>query len=125
LHLFRLGHVLVIAHLRSLLADRDPLESEDPLADGVQGLHFLAQDFPGFFVADLSLGKPLDHIPDLGAVLVGPLIEGVRRTGRGSIKLHGDMRIFIIVNIADTLNTNIKDFLLFVPVLANDVVWDS
>jgi hypothetical protein len=94
----------VIAHLRSLLADGGPLESEDLLADGVQGLHFLAQDFPGFFVADLSLGKPLDHIPDLGAVLVGPLIEGVRRTGKGSIKLHGNTWIVVIVNIEDTFN---------------------
>ena len=56
-------------------------------------------------MADLSLGKPLDHIPDLGAVLVGPLIEGVRRTGRGSIKLH--LRIVMLVNVVDifTINT--------------------
>ena len=40
------GSRLVIAPLRSLLADRDPLESEDLLADGVQGLHFLGAGLP-------------------------------------------------------------------------------
>lgn len=45
-------------------------DSEQILADCVQGFLFLAQKFPGFFVADLSLAKLFDHVPDLGAVFV-------------------------------------------------------
>jgi hypothetical protein len=38
--------------LGGLLADRGPLESEHLLAEGIQGLHFPAQDLPGFFELD-------------------------------------------------------------------------
>ena len=93
-------------HLRGLPADRGPLKPEHLLADSVEGLHFPAQDFPGFFVADLSLAKPLDHIPYLAAVLVGPLMKSGRRTRKDSIMLHfDDIRIVFLVSIEDKVNT--------------------
>jgi hypothetical protein len=55
-------------------------ESKHAFADRAQGFPFLPQEFPGFLVADFSLAKLLDHIPQLGAVLVGPFMKCVRRT---------------------------------------------
>jgi hypothetical protein len=63
--------------------------SEPLFADGAQSPLFLAQDFPDFFVGDLSLAKPLNHVPHLGAVLVGPFMKGVRRTRKDWIWFHG------------------------------------
>ena len=63
-------------------------ESKDLLADGTQGYLFLAQNLPGFFVADLSLAKSLDHAPNLRAVFVGQLMKSVWRTRNVLIRLH-------------------------------------
>jgi cytidylate kinase len=54
-------------------------ECEHLLANGAQGLLLLAQNFSGFFVGHLALAESLDHVPDLGAMLVGQIVQSVRR----------------------------------------------
>jgi hypothetical protein len=64
------------------------LEPKQLLAGGHQSLSFLAQDFPCFLATDLAFAESLDHIPDLGAVLVRPFRIIVRRAGKGQTGLH-------------------------------------
>src|ERR1700733_8205417 len=71
--------------------------SEDLLADSAECLLFLTQDFPCFLESDLSLAKLLNHAPNQGAVLVGPLMKGVRGDGNNSTRLHWDVRVFLVI----------------------------
>lgn len=63
-------------------------KSKHLLADGTQCLLFFSQDVPDLFVGDLTLAKPLDHVPYLSAVIVGPFLKSVRRAQNYRIGLH-------------------------------------
>jgi len=64
------------------------LEPKQLLAGGHQSFSFLAQDFPCFLATDLAFAESLDHIPDLGAVLVRPFRIIVGRAWKGQTGLH-------------------------------------
>jgi hypothetical protein len=72
--------------------------SQDLLADSAECLFFLTQDLPCYLESDLSLAKLLNHAPNQGAVLVGPLMKGVRGDGNYSTRLHlGMLGVFLVI----------------------------